>query len=80
MFGLFDQNVTLTLIMPAIAVTLVFFAVLFGVPETTSGGRSWPAGMTELRLVRVPELPSKTRSMSVGLVVTAPASELPSGE
>ena len=35
-FGLFNQNVTLTLIMPAIAVTLVFFAVLFGVPETTS--------------------------------------------
>ena len=35
-FGLFNQNVTLTLMIPAIAVTLVFFAVLFGVPETSA--------------------------------------------
>jgi len=34
-FGWFDQNVPLTLMIPAIAVTLVFFAVLFGVPEST---------------------------------------------
>ena len=34
-FGWFDQNVPLTLMIPAIAVTLVFFAVLFGVPESS---------------------------------------------
>lgn len=34
-FGWFDQNVPLTLVIPAIAVTLVFFAILFGVPEST---------------------------------------------
>jgi len=34
-FGWFGQNVPLTLMIPAIAVTLVFFAVLFGVPEST---------------------------------------------
>ena len=34
-FGWFDHNVPLTLMIPAIAVTLVFFAVLFGVPEST---------------------------------------------
>ncbi len=33
-FGWFDHNVPLTLTVPAIAVTLVFFAVLFGVPES----------------------------------------------
>jgi MFS family permease len=33
-FGAFDQNVTLTLFVPAICVTLVFFAILFGVPES----------------------------------------------
>jgi len=34
-FGWLGQNVPLTLMIPAIAVTLVFFAVLFGVPEST---------------------------------------------
>jgi MFS family permease len=34
-FGWFDHNVTLTLMIPAIAVTLVFFAILFGVPESS---------------------------------------------
>ncbi|MES2093887.1 MAG: MFS transporter [Actinomycetota bacterium] len=34
-FGWFGNNVPLTLVIPAIAVTLVFFAVLFGVPEST---------------------------------------------
>jgi MFS family permease len=34
-FGWFDHNVSLTLMIPAIAVTLVFFAVLFGVPESS---------------------------------------------
>ena len=33
-FGWFGHNVPLTLAIPAIAVTLVFFAVLFGVPES----------------------------------------------
>lgn len=35
LFGWFGNNVHLTLAIPAIAVTLVFFAVLFGVPEST---------------------------------------------
>ncbi len=30
-----DGNITLTLMVPAVAVSLVFFAVLFGVPEST---------------------------------------------
>ncbi|HEY8911689.1 MFS transporter, partial [Lacisediminihabitans sp.] len=34
-FGWFGENVPLTLAVPAIAVTLVFFAILFGVPEST---------------------------------------------
>lgn len=34
-FGWFDHNVQLTLMIPAVAVTLVFFAILFGVPEST---------------------------------------------
>ena len=34
LFGVFGGNVTLTLIVPAVAVTLVFFAILFGVPES----------------------------------------------
>jgi MFS family permease len=34
-FGWFGDNVPLTLAVPAIAVTLVFFAILFGVPEST---------------------------------------------
>src|ERR1700712_3744784 len=33
-FGALNQNVTLTLFVPAICVTLVFFAILFGVPES----------------------------------------------
>jgi len=33
-FAAFGENVTLTLMVPAIAVTLVFFAILFGVPES----------------------------------------------
>ncbi len=33
-FAAVGQNVTLTLFAPAIAVTLVFFAILFGVPES----------------------------------------------
>ena len=35
LFAVFGQNVQLTLMVPAIAVTLVFFAILFGVPEST---------------------------------------------
>ncbi|MCU1556531.1 MAG: transporter [Microbacteriaceae bacterium] len=34
-FGWFGENVPLTLAVPAIAVTLVFFAILLGVPEST---------------------------------------------
>src|SRR3954470_21277238 len=34
LFEAFGGDVTLTLIVPAIAVTLVFFAILFGVPES----------------------------------------------
>jgi MFS family permease len=34
LIDVFGGNVTLTLIIPAIAVTLVFFAILFGVPES----------------------------------------------
>ncbi len=34
LFHAFGQNVQLTLIVPAIAVTLVFFAIWFGVPES----------------------------------------------
>ncbi|HEV7742825.1 MAG TPA: MFS transporter [Pseudolysinimonas sp.] len=33
-FGALGENVTLTLFVPAIAVTLVFFAIFFGVPES----------------------------------------------
>nr|WP_179580773.1 MFS transporter [Leifsonia psychrotolerans] len=40
-FAALGENVTLTLFLPAIAVTLVFFAILFGVPESEpSTGRS----------------------------------------
>lgn len=35
LFLAFGGNVTATLIVPAVAVTLVFFAILFGVPEST---------------------------------------------
>jgi MFS family permease len=35
-FGWTGENVPVTLAMPAIAVTLVFFAILFGVPESES--------------------------------------------
>jgi MFS family permease len=35
LFVAFGGNVTATLIVPAVAVTLVFFAILFGVPEST---------------------------------------------
>ncbi|MBG6054625.1 MFS family permease [Salinibacterium sp. CAN_S4] len=34
-FGWTGENVPVTLMIPAIAVTLVFFAILFGVPEST---------------------------------------------
>src|SRR6185436_5212613 len=34
LFEAFDFNVPLTLSIPAIAVTLVFFVILFGVPES----------------------------------------------
>ncbi len=41
LIDVFNGNVTLTLMIPAIAVTLVFFAILFGVPESEPlGGRS----------------------------------------
>lgn len=33
-FAAFDGDVTLTLVVPAVAVSLVFFAILFGVPES----------------------------------------------
>ncbi|MET1018692.1 MAG: MFS transporter, partial [Microterricola sp.] len=36
-FAALGENVTLTLFVPAIAVTLVFFAILFGVPESEPG-------------------------------------------
>lgn len=40
-FAAFGENVPLTMTIPAIAVTLVFFAILFGVPESTPAkGRS----------------------------------------
>jgi MFS family permease len=35
LLGAFGNSLPLTLIIPAIAVTLVFFAILFGVPEST---------------------------------------------
>lgn len=38
-FRAVDGNVMLTLFVPAIAVTLVFFAILFGVPESEPQGR-----------------------------------------
>jgi len=52
LFGVLAGNVTLTLIIPAIATTLVFFAVLFGVPESTpEPGRSLDAiGFTGLSI------------------------------
>ncbi len=34
-FGALGENVPLTMAVPAVAVTLVFFAILFGVPEST---------------------------------------------
>lgn len=34
-FAAFDENVTLTLMIPAIAVTVAFFVILFGVPESS---------------------------------------------
>ncbi|MGV3712985.1 MFS transporter [Pseudolysinimonas sp.] len=34
LFGIFEGNVTLTLMIPAIIVSLAFFAILFGVPES----------------------------------------------
>lgn len=34
-FAALDENVTLTLMVPAIAVTAAFFVILFGVPEST---------------------------------------------
>jgi MFS family permease len=34
LLGVFNNNLQLTLMVPAIAVTLVFFAILFGVPES----------------------------------------------
>jgi len=40
LFTAFNQNVQLTLIVPAIAVTLVFFAIWFGVPEPARTARS----------------------------------------
>jgi MFS family permease len=41
LFSALGENVTLTLILPAAAVTLVFFAILFGVPESEpSPGRT----------------------------------------
>ncbi len=43
-FGWTGQNVPVTLMIPAIAVTLVFFVILFGVPESTPlPGRSLDA-------------------------------------
>lgn len=40
LFEAFGGNVPLTLVVPAVAVTLVFFAILFGVPESeTAPGR-----------------------------------------
>lgn len=40
-FAALGENITLTLFLPAICVTLVFFAILFGVPESEpSAGRS----------------------------------------
>jgi MFS family permease len=45
LIDVFNGNVPLTLMIPAIAVTLVFFAVLFGVPESQPApGRTLDAG------------------------------------
>jgi MFS family permease len=45
LIDVFNGNVALTLMIPAIAVTLVFFAVLFGVPESQPlPGRTLDAG------------------------------------
>ncbi len=45
LIDVFGGNVPLTLMIPAIAVTLVFFAILFGVPESQPlPGRSLDAG------------------------------------
>lgn len=51
-FGWTGHDVTLTLMIPAIAVSLVFFAILFGVPESTplSGRRLDVAGFGLLAL------------------------------
>lgn len=43
-FAALGENVTATLFLPAIAVTLIFFAILFGVPESEPvGGRTLDA-------------------------------------
>ncbi|MET4580733.1 MFS family permease [Conyzicola nivalis] len=56
-FAAFDENVTLTLMVPAVAVTLVFFAILFGVPESQPlPGRSLDAvgfGLLSLGLLLI---------------------------
>ncbi|MFF1877999.1 MFS transporter [Leifsonia sp. NPDC058230] len=52
LFEALGGNVTLTLIVPAIAVTIVFFAILFGVPESepTPGRRLDAVGFSILTL------------------------------
>ena len=56
-FAAFGENVTLTLMVPAVAVTLVFFAILFGVPESQPlPGRSLDAvgfGLLSLGLLLI---------------------------
>lgn len=56
-FAAFGENVTLTLMVPALAVTLVFFAILFGVPESQPlPGRSLDAvgfGLLSLGLLLI---------------------------
>ena len=52
LFGVFGENVALTLAIPAVAVSLVFFAILLGVPESTPvpGRRLDTAGFVGLTL------------------------------
>jgi MFS family permease len=56
-FAALGENVTLTLMVPAVAVTLVFFAILFGVPESQPlPGRSLDAvgfGLLSLGLLLI---------------------------
>src|SRR5690606_41729963 len=80
-----DGDIMLTLFVPAIAVSLVFFAILFGVPASAPQGRRQPAGfgfgrrslglllitagLVFLRLSRIGELELAMQARVVVLVV-----------